>query len=456
MSVLIVEDKDSLRRMLRKTLEAEGHEIEEASDGAQAIEMLEARRFSLVLTDLRLPKADGLAVLQAALAADPEQPVIVMTAYGTVELAVEAMKVGACDFLAKPVDPDHLVLLVSRVARQDRLQRENEVLREALGDRVGGPTIIGESELLKTALQEVSKVAATDATVLLLGESGTGKELFARSVHHHSPRHDQPFVAINCAAIPDTLLENELFGHEKGAYTGASSRKAGRFELAEGGTLFLDEIGDIAASVQAKLLRVLQEKSFERVGGTRTLEVDVRIVTATNRDLAKEVAAGRFREDLYYRLSVFPLEIPSLARRREDIPLLASHFLSKFSRQLGRPGLKLSDGALECLEAHHWPGNVRELENAIERAAILADSPTLEADDFMLAERSGPNRDRIRDLVDFDGPLQEVASRAASLVEELKIQDALQEREGNKTKAAELLGVSYKTLLNKMRDLGLK
>jgi DNA-binding NtrC family response regulator len=455
-SILIVEDKDSLRRMLRKTLEAEGHEVEEAADGARALELLGSRRFEMVLTDLRLPGADGLAVLEGALAADPEVPVVVMTAYGTMDVAVQAMKLGARDVLAKPVEPDHLVLLVKRTTEQRRLRRENLALKDALADRLGAPEIVGESPEIRTVAEACRRVAGADATVLLLGESGTGKELFARAIHHLSPRRDGPFVALNCAAIPETLLENELFGHEKGAYTGAGEARAGKFELAEGGTLFLDEIGDLSAAVQAKLLRALQERTFERVGGTVTIRVDVRIVAATNKDLKSDVAAGRFREDLWFRLSVFPVEIPPLSRRKGDVPLLAERFLEKAASRLGRQGLSLGPEARQALQRHDWPGNVRELENTIERAAILADGPEISVSDLGLGAAPAAAKDRIRDLVDFDGSLSEVSGRAAALVESLKVRDALLESGGNKTQAARILDVSYKTLLNKMREHGLK
>ena len=455
-TILIVEDKESLRLMLRKTLESEGFAVDECSDGADALQRLRQRRYAMVLTDLRLPGADGIEVLRGALVADPAMPVLVMTAFGTIETAVEAMKLGARDFLAKPVDTDHLLLLVRRATEERGLRVENQALRAALADRVGGPAIVGESELIRALANDCRRVAATGATVLLLGESGTGKELFARTIHALSPRHDKPFIALNCAAIPDTLLENELFGHEKGAYTGATSAKMGRFELASDGTLFLDEIGDLSPAVQAKLLRVLQERSFERVGGTITMEVDVRIVAATNKDLQAEVAAGRFREDLWYRLAVFPLIIPPLSKRPGDIPLLAQHFLAKHGRRLGRPALELSKDALAALLAHRWPGNVRELENAIERALILSDGPQIERGDLgLIAARLAPAVERVRDLVDFSGTLHDVVARASELVERAKIAEALEACGSNRTKAAQRLDISYKTLLNKMRDLGL-
>ena len=456
-TILIVEDKESLRLMLRKTLESEGFAVETADDGTSAMERLRQRRFSMVLTDLRLPGADGISVLKAAIDADPGVPVIVMTAFGTVETAVEAMKLGARDFLSKPVDTDHLLLLVRRATEERALRQENVVLREALHDRVGGPVIIGESPGIRALAEECRKVAQTPATVLLLGDSGTGKELFARAIHHLSPRRDRPFVAINCAAIPDTLLENELFGHEKGSYTGATSCKAGKFELAQSGTLFLDEIGDLSQAVQAKLLRVLQEHSFERIGGTITIEVDVRIVAATNRDLQADVSSGRFREDLYYRLSVFPLQIPPLARRRDDIPLLAAHFVDKHGRSFGRPGMRFSEAALQALMAHAWPGNIRELENAVERAIILADGDLIEPQDLGLAgPTSQASQDRLREAVDLSGSLEDAVRRAQAMVETMKIREALEACGGNRTKAAQLLDVSYKTLLNKMRDLEIR
>jgi DNA-binding NtrC family response regulator len=456
-TILIVEDKESLRHMLQVTLEGEGHAVDTAEDGTAAIAKLRGRRYAMVLTDLRLPGADGLKVLAAALEADPEVPVLVMTAYGTVEAAVEAMKLGARDFLSKPVDTDHLLLLVRRAVDERALRLENVVLRDALADRAGAPVIVGESEPLQALARECKRVAGTNATALLLGESGTGKELFARAIHHLSPRRDKPFVAINCAAIPDNLLENELFGHEKGAYTGAHSVKVGKFELAHGGTLFLDEIGDLSTAVQSKLLRVLQDHSFERVGGTITIEVDVRIVAATNKDLRAEVGRGGFREDLFYRLSVFPLHVPPLARRREDIPLLARHFIEKHGRALGRKGLELAEDGLEALLAHSWPGNIRELENALERALILADGPRITAADLnLVAPDAGAEADRVRGTFDLSGTLQESVAKATARIEEIKIREALEACGGNKTKAAQALDVSYKTLLNKMRDLDIR
>ncbi|MCZ6696038.1 MAG: sigma-54 dependent transcriptional regulator [Acidobacteria bacterium] len=370
--ILIAEDKENLRTVLRKTLEGEGYGVEEAENGAVAVEKIRQGRYSLVLTDLRLPRADGHQVLKAAVTADPEMPVILMTAYGTISDAVSTMKEGAYDYLEKPVEGDHLLAIIRRALQHRTLLRENLQLKERFSRELQGPEILGESPALRAALDQVRKVAPTDANVLLEGESGVGKELFALAVHHESGRKSGPFFAINCAAIPEALLESELFGYEKGAFTGASSTKRGKFEVADRGTLFLDEIGDLSPVLQGKVLRVIETKQFERVGGTQTRRVDIRLVAATNKDLKGLVASGVFRQDLYFRLSVFPICVPPLRERREDIPLLARHFLAKFAaEQKRRDPIEISHEALDALIRHAWPGNVRELENAIERALIL-------------------------------------------------------------------------------------
>src|SRR6187399_385489 len=332
--VLLVEDKDSLRAMLRHALEAQGHAVVEACDEADAVQQMRQARPAVVLTDLKLPTGDGFGVLRAAKELDPELQVIVMTAYGSIQDAVTAMREGAMDFLAKPVDPDHLLLMVERAIAQRRILTDYFILKQELAERRGAPRIIGENSKLRQVSQQLHRAAVTDATVLLEGESGTGKELFARAPHALSPRNDGPFVASNCAAIPDTLLETELFGYEKGAFTGAGARKPGRFELAHRGTLFLDEIGDLPLPLQAKILRALEEKRFERVGGTVSLQVDVRVVAATNRNLKAAVAARQYREDLYFRLSVFPITIPPLRERSDDISMLAKYFIDRFCRDL--------------------------------------------------------------------------------------------------------------------------
>ena len=377
--ILVVEDRDSLRTMLCRALESNGHGVTEARDEPEAIEQLQASAPAVVLTDLRLPRGDGFGVLRAAKASDPELPVIVMTAYGSIQDAVLAMKQGALDFLAKPVDPDHLLLLVGRAVAQRRLVAEYLILKQEAASRRGMPEIVGCAPALKQVSLAVQRAAGSDATVLLEGESGTGKELFAKAVHALSPRRDDPFVAINCAAIPEGLLETELFGHEKGAFTGASGRKLGKFEVANHGTIFLDEIGDLSLPLQAKVLRALEERTFERVGGNATVRVDVRVVAATNRNLRAAVAARRFREDLYFRLSVFPITIPPLRERAEDIPLLARHFVDRFCREMGKPIMALAESADDALRAYPWPGNVRELQNCIERAVILSDGDRLHA-----------------------------------------------------------------------------
>src|SRR6187431_236568 len=327
--ILLVEDKDSLRRVLRLTLENAGYSVTEAIDARSALNEIATTRHRLVLTDLRMPNGSGLDVLRSARAADMDVPVIVMTAFGSINEAVQAMKDGAHDFLQKPVDSNHLLLLVERALEQARLRTENVLLREEWSRRYGFPRILGESETLKRAVGETQRVAQTEATVLLLGESGTGKELFARAVHHLSERRDRPFVAINCAAIPETLIENELFGHERGAFTGAGERRLGKFELASGGTVFLDEIGELPLAVQGKLLRAIEEKMVDRIGGRAPVPVDVRVIAATNRDLKDAVEKGEFRRDLFFRLAVFPVDIPPLRERGDDIVLLARHFASE-------------------------------------------------------------------------------------------------------------------------------
>jgi DNA-binding NtrC family response regulator len=459
-SLLLVEDKSELRAMLRKALERAGYLVDESPDGTAAIQKVRARRYLVVITDLKMPGASGLDVLRATKAADPTIPVLLLTAFGSVEEAVTAMKEGAFDFLQKPVDLDHLKLLVERAAHQQELLRENLVLREEYSTRYGFPRIVGEHPAIREVSQQLQKVAATDSTVLLLGESGTGKELFARAVHHLSPRRDKPFVALNCAAIPESLVENELFGHERGAFTGAAARKVGKMDLAHHGTLFLDEMGDLPLAIQAKLLRVLEERQFERVGGTQSIDVDVRIVVATNRNLQQLVEQKLFREDLYFRISAVPLTIPPLRERGADVLLLAHHFLDKFSREFSKPGLELSDSAKDRLLHYRWPGNVRELQNTLERAAILADGLTIQSDSLQLPA-TRPDLTQIPAGLlppDFkwEGTLEEVTARAITQVERALLEATLRDCQWNKTRAAELLDISPKTLLAKLRATGLE
>jgi DNA-binding NtrC family response regulator len=460
--ILIVEDKDSLRTMLRLALEAQGHTVVEARDQPEAVAALVASHPAIVLSDLRLPEGDGFGVLRASKELDPQLPVIVMTAFGSIQDAVAAMKEGALDFLAKPVNPDHLLLLVERALTQRRLATENMILKDELAQRRGAPLIVGDDPKLKQVSVALHRAAATDTTVLLEGESGTGKELFARALHALSPRADGPFVAINCAAIPETLLETELFGHEKGAFTGASQRKPGKFELAHRGTLFLDEIGDLPLSMQAKILRALEEKEFERVGGTTPLHVDVRVVAATNRNLKAAVAARQYREDLYFRLSVFPITIPPLRDRPDDIATLARYFIDRFCRDLNKKPLVLSPAAEQELRSYGWPGNVRELQNCIERAAILTEGETIHPRHLNLSFR-GPSLAPPPDddggpwsKIDLSGTLAEASRRTLIEVERRKIEHALKEAAGSKGRAAEILQVSFKAFTAKLKEHALE
>jgi len=458
--LLLVEDKNELRTMLRKALERSGYTVDEAPDGTAAIQKVRARRYLLVITDLKMPGASGLDVLRETKHADAAIPVILLTAFGSVEEAVTAMKEGAYDFLQKPVDLDHLKLLVQRAARQQEMLRENLLLREEYTARYGFPRIVGEHASIREISQQIQRIAATDSTALILGESGTGKELFARAIHHLSNRREQPFVALNCAAIPEGLVENELFGHERGAFTGAGARKVGKIDLAHHGTLFLDEIGELPLSIQAKLLRVLEERHFERVGGTQLIEVDVRIVVATNRDLQKLMQEKLFREDLYFRISAVPITIPALRDRGNDVLLLADYFLDKFSREFAKPGLELSSDAKQRLLEYRWPGNVRELQNTLERAVILADGLAIRADGLQLPapkpDAESVPQGMLPEKFSWEGSLEQVTQRAAGHVERVLLESTLRDCQWNKTRAAERLGVSPKTLLAKIRAAGLE
>ena len=474
--VLIVENTDSPSSGLRLALEAHGHSVVEARGEPEAADHVRRSRLALVLTDLTLQIGDGIGVLRAAKAVDPELEVVVMATPGSIQDAVTAMKEGAADVLATPVDPGDVVQIVERATAQRRMQAEGARRDQELAERRGAPRIVGEDAQLLRVRQQLSRAAGAGATVLLEGESGTGKELFARALHALSPRSGGPFVAINCAAIPEGLLETELFGYEKGAFTGAVGRKSGRFEMANQGTLFLDEIGDMPLALQAKILRALEEKTFERVGGTSTSHVDVRVVAATNRDLKARVAAHHFREDLYFRLSVFPITIPPLRERTGDVLVLARHFIDRFCRDLKKQTVRLSSSAVEALETHGWPGNVRELQNSMERAVILCDDDTIERCHLNLSATSpvGPGRrERANDdraereagavpaqksplaQLDLTGTMTAVVSRVTTVVERLKLEEALREADGDKERAAEALHVSYKTLLKKQREHGI-
>jgi DNA-binding NtrC family response regulator len=446
--------------MLRLALQAQDLSVIEARDEPEAVAALQAARPGVVLSDLRLPNGDGFGVLRAAKEIDPELPVIVMTAFGSIQDAVAAMREGALDFLAKPVDPDHLLLMVERALAQRRLATENILLKEELAAKRGAPQIVGEDARLKQVSVALQRAAGTDTTVLLEGESGTGKELFARTLHALSPRADGPFVAINCAAIPETLLETELFGHEKGAFTGAANRKPGKFELAHRGTLFLDEIGELPLALQAKILRALEEKRFERVGGTSLLQVDVRVVAATNRNLRAAVAARQFREDLFFRLSVFPITIPPLRERSSDIQMLTKYFIERFCRDLNKKPLSLAASAIDELLAYAWPGNVRELQNCIERAVILTEGDTIHARHLSLSFRESVVSTAAADdnpwsRIDISGTMAAATGRVVAEVERRKIHQALADSGGNKAKAAESLQVGFKTFTAKLREYGI-
>ncbi len=453
-TILVVEDKESMAAMLKETLEAEGYKVIPARDAAKGIKYLKNGKIDLVLTDLKLPDKNGIDVLKASKEENHLTPVIVMTAFGSVEAAVSAMKEGAFDFITKPFDTDHLIILIKRALETQRLVTENILLKEEVSSRFGLPGIIGKSRNIVDVAQIVQKVAATKTTVLILGESGTGKELFARAIHNLSSRKHYPFVPINCAAIPKALLESELFGHEKGSFTGADARKMGKFELADKGTIFLDEIGDMDLSIQAKLLRAIEEGEIERVGAITFMKLDVRIVAASNKDLEKAVEEKKFREDLFYRLNVFPVRVPPLRERKEDIPLLVEYFINKHCNEMKTPVKSVSKEALDILMGYHWKGNVRELENTIERAVILCDGDVITPDHFVLSKEvvSGP----VTAFSSTEGTLESVAKEALRTAETKRISSALHETRGNKSKAAEILQVSYKTLLTKIKEYGIE
>jgi DNA-binding NtrC family response regulator len=450
-SVLVIEDKDSMREMLLKTLEAEGYEVETARDGEGGVEKAREKKYDVVLADLKLPRMNGIEVLTSLKEMDQDAAVILMTAYGTIETAVEAMKEGAFDFLTKPFDTDHLGVLIKRAMENRRLVAENVLLREELGHHMGYAEIIGKCEKMQEVSRLIQKVAPSDTTVLLLGESGTGKELFARAIHSLSNRRKGPYVAINCAAIPRELLENELFGSERGAYTGAVARKMGKFEIAQGGTIFLDEVGDLDVALQAKLLRVLQDRTFERLGGTKTITVDVRVVAASNADLKKAVEKTEFREDLFYRLSVFPITIPPLRERREDIPDLAEYFVKKYCAEMKKPKKRISREAISLLDKYHWPGNVRELENTVERAIILCEGKKILPEHLAIRIPS-PHEIRLRE----GAGLKEVGQHAQAEAERALIMRVLTQVRGNKRKAAQALKIDYTTLFEKIKKYGIE
>jgi len=442
--ILIVDDEANARAGLRTILAEEGYEVAEAADGEEGLQKLSDFSPDVVLSDVRMPRRDGLSLLRAAKEQGSDAAFVMMTAFGSVEAAVDAMRAGAENYLVKPLDVGAVLVFVDKALQKRGLEREAAGLRERVRERYKIEGIVGESPELQAVFEMVKRAAPTRATVLILGESGTGKELIAQALHEQSTRKGKPFIKVACAALSESLLESELFGHERGSFTGAVGRREGRFELANGGTLFLDEIGEITPAVQVKLLRVLQSREFERVGGTQTIHVDVRILAATNRDLAAEVKAGRFREDLFYRLNVVAMTLPPLRQRKADIPALAAAFLERFSKSYGKEIQGLAPGTLRALLSHDWPGNVRELENAIERAVVLCEATELTADDLPTTLRGPrPEGDAIGALIP-GAPLHAIEREA--------ILRTLDLAEGSTARAAAILGISVRKIQYRLKE----
>jgi two-component system response regulator AtoC len=464
--VLIVDDEPNLRKILAAQLSRDGYEVMLAEDGEQGLSMLREHHIDLVVTDLKMPKVDGMTLLREALKETPDLPIVMITAHGTVDTAVEALKLGAFDYLTKPFDKDEVRQVVAKALKTRALAQE-EATTEPIGatkDPGARFGIIGSSPGLTDLYAVLERVADTPTTVLITGESGTGKELVARALHEHSTRKDKPFIKVNCAAIPKELIESELFGYERGAFTGAVSSKPGRFELANGGTLFLDEVGEIPVEMQVKLLRALQESEFERVGGIKTIHVDVRLVAATNRDLKKLIAANAFREDLFYRLNVVSIRLPALRERETDIPLLVEHFLAKFNERLKKQVVGVEPEAADILSAYGWPGNIRELENVMERSVLFCDAQKLRVEDLPGELRGSagsvapPTSDAAGEglPISSEGGLKEHVKVAMSRLERDLVSRALKQTSGNVTHAARLLKISRKGLQLKMKELGLR
>ena len=450
--VLVVEDEAGIRLALTGLLRREGYEVVQCERGADALAQLEASEFDFVLTDLALGDGpSGLDVLRIARERQPETPIVMITAHGSEKIAVDAMKLGAEDYVPKPFDNDEIRLVVRRALERTQLARENRLLRARVEREFGMGNLVGRGPAMRAVFETIRKVAETDLTVLIRGESGTGKELVAQALHEASARSKGPFVAVNCAAISRELVESELFGHEKGAFTGADARRVGRFEAAHGGTIFLDEIGDMAPDTQAKVLRVLQERSFERVGGAKPIAVDVRVVAATHRDLEKDVGAGRFREDLYYRLKVVEIRLPPLRERPEDLPALAERFLAQVAERLGRPKKRLGPGALAALARHAWPGNARELRNVIEQSVVLTPGEEIEAADLGLAGEAPAARGAAGEL-----PFADAKRAAVEGFEREFLLRALRANGGNVSRTAEAIGMVRQSLQQKIRELGLR
>jgi two-component system response regulator AtoC len=460
--VLIVDDENNIRRVLAAMLKRDGYEVTTAADGEQAVAALHRTPIDVVVTDLVMPRMGGLELLRHCATAHPDVPVIMITAHGTVDTAVEAMKAGAFDYITKPFEQEELRKVIAKAARARVLEGQHVHPPAGDGER---PPLVGQSPSMRAVYDVIARVADSPSTVLITGESGTGKELVAQALHRGSSRRTQPLIKVNCAAIPKDLVESELFGYERGAFTGAVGSKPGRFELADGGTLFLDEIGEIPIEMQVKLLRALQESEFERVGGIKTLRVDVRLIAATNRNLEALIADGRFREDLFYRLNVVPIALPALRDRREDIPLLIQHFIEKYNRRLGKRVERVDEGALEILTAYAWPGNIRELENVMERSVLFADGPLVTVAQLpeTLRERTGAAAVPVAPVgalgaiaAPSGASMKDIVRQAQADLEKTLISRALDETNGNVTRAAKLLQISRKSLQVKMKELGLR
>lgn len=452
-AILVVEDERAIQIALKGLLTKAGHDVELAASAPEAFEALERRAFDLVLTDLALGKGGtGMHVLAKAKQVRSETPVVMITAHGNEKIAVQAMKEGAEDYVPKPFDNDELRLVVQRALDRTQLQREHRMLLDRIEREYGFGALIGQGPEMRAVFETIKKVAETDLTVLIRGESGTGKELVAQALHHRSARTARPFIAVNCAAISRELVESELFGHEKGAFTGADARRLGRFEAAQGGTIFLDEIGDMPLETQAKVLRVLQERVLERVGSTSATEIDVRVLAATHRDLEKEVEQGRFREDLYYRLAVVPLQLPALRHRTEDIPALAERFLELQAERLGRTKKGIAPGALSTLSQHPWPGNVRELRNVVEQAQVMAGGDVIDASDLMLHRRRVLKAKAWEDGLSYG----DAKKQAVDHFERTYLLEALRRHEGNISRTAEGIGLARQSLQQKIKDLDLR
>jgi len=448
--ILIVDDDAAHRQMLDTVLKAEGYDTSHAVDGGEAVTAVEQRFYDLVLMDVRMSRMGGIEALKRIRALSPKLPIIIMTAYASVGTAVEALKSGAFDYLTKPLDIDELKILVQKTLRHFELETENQYLKERLDGRFDYANIIGKSDNMIKLFDTLSLVAPSDATVLIFGESGTGKELVANAIHQNSNRKNNAFIKVNCAALPETLLESELFGHEKGAFTGASSHKQGRFHQAHAGTIFLDEIAEMTPATQAKILRVLQEQSFEPLGGTQSVQVDIRVIAATNRVLEEEIVKGNFREDLYYRLNVVSVPIPPLRERKEDILLLAEHFLGIYAEKNRRMIKGLTPRAADLLMRYHWPGNVRELENAIERAVILTRGEMISPEHL-----PHPIQIMASGQPDIETESTDVSGRPLKDVEKEMILRTLEQTDGNRTRTAEILGISRRTLQLKLKKYGI-